>query len=575
MPAPLPGNTTMLRAFCCAGRTGSGQDGELGGSVVAMLRCLVVVTLILSGAAWAAGATDEAREATAQKYPVRLDDQTVLYVRQGLRSFTAAERADQLSQRLTQLANDPAITPFKVAVEETKVSSDLLVGNEPIVSVFDRDASDFLGKTRHEVAEEAARKIEEAVARYRQERAPKALAIDAAKAGAAVFVAALFLLVFERLFRKGRQLVLDSATRELAKVESKMKYVVSAAQLRWPLLLLLRVVRLIVWIMVLYGALTFSLSFFPHTRSVAHDIDTLVLAPLGHLGLEVLTALPELLVVLVIALVARWLIRGARFFFYQVERKRITIQGFYPEWARPTQRLVTVLVLIIAVIMAYPYIPGSRSPAFQGIAIFLGLLGSLGATGVVANLINGLLITYMRSFKVGDLVRIGDVTGVVEESSLLVTRLRTAKNVSISVPNSLVLSGQVINYSASGKPMLTTQVTIGYDTPWRQVHAMLLGAAAATEDVQTDPPPFVLQTALDDFYVRYELSFSVIDLTRLPTTLSTLHQRIQDEFNSHGVQIMSPHFVANPGSPAVVPRDKWYTPPAVEGESGTPAGGAS
>jgi small-conductance mechanosensitive channel len=540
-----------------------------------MLRGLVLATLVAAGAAWGANATDEAREATVEKFPVRIGDQTVLYVRQGIRTFTAAERAEQLSHRLTRLADDPKLSPFKVTVEETRGSSDLLVGNEPIVSVFDADARDFAGATRHQVAVAAARKIEEAVSQYREERTPKALAIDAAKAGAVIFVAALFLLLFERLFRKGRQLVLDSANRELAKVEHKMKYVVNAEQLRWPLLLLLRVVRLVVWILVLYGALTFALSFFPHTRSVAHDVDALVLGPLGRLGVGILTALPELLVVLVIALVARWLIRAARYFFSQVERKRITIQGFYPEWARPTQRLVTLLVLIVAVIMAYPYIPGAKSPAFQGIAIFLGLLGSLGATGVVANLINGLLITYMRSFQVGDLVRIGDVTGVVEESSLLVTRLRTAKNVSISVPNSLVLSGQVINYSVSGKPMLTTQVTIGYDTPWRQVHAMLLGAAGATEGVQTDPQPFVLQTALDDFYVRYELNFSVGDLTRLPATLSKLHQRIQDEFNSHGVQIMSPHFIANPDSPAVVPREKWFTPPAVEEDPGTPAGGPS
>ncbi len=566
----------------CASRPNRPVPGVKGG-VVAILRGTVAAALMLgcaaTGALAAEGlreatgaqATQEPREATAQKFPVHLGDRTVLYVRQGLRSFTAAERAEQLSQRLTELADNRAMTPFKVRVEETKDSSDLLVGNEPIVSVFDTDARDFLGATRRKVAEEAARKMEQAVVQYRAERTPRALAIDAAKAAAVAVVAALFLLLFERLFRSGRRLILQSATRELAKVESKMKYAVSAEQLRWPLLLLLRVVRLIVWVTVLYGALTVTLSFFPHTRSLARETDVLVLAPLGELALGMLAALPELLVVLVIALVARWLIRGARLFFYQVEHKRFTIEGFYPEWARPTQRIVTVLVLVVAVIMAYPYIPGSKSPAFQGIAIFLGLLGSLGATGVVANLINGLLITYMRSFKLGDLVKIGDVLGVVEESSLLVTRLLTAKNVSISVPNSLVLSGQVINYSASGKPILTTQVTIGYDTPWRQVHAMLLDAAAATDSIQTDPRPFVLQTALDDFYIRYELNFSVADLTRLPATVSMLHQHILDEFNAHGVQIMSPHFVTNPDVPAVVPREKWYAAPAAPEKPGESA----
>jgi len=522
----------------------------------------VAAALVLSALGLTARAADEAREATAQKYPVRLGDQTVLYVRQGITNYSAAERAEQLSKRLRQLADDPRIEPFKVVVDETNASSDLLVGDDPIVSVFDADARDFAGYTRREVAITAARRIEAAVAEYRAERAPAALAVGAAKAAAAVAVAIAFLVFFEWLFRKGRRLLLESASRELAKVETRTGYFFRADQLRWPLLLLFRLVRALAWVGVSYAALSTALSFFPHTRSVAREIDTLVLEPLGRLGLGVLEALPELLVVLVIALVARWAIRGNRYFFAQVERKRIEIQGFYPEWARPTQRLVSVIVLIVAVIMAYPYIPGSKSPAFQGIAIFLGLLGSLGATGVVANLINGLLITYMRSFRVGDLVRIGDTMGVVEESSLLVTRLRTPKNVSISVPNSLVLSGQVVNYSIAGTPLLTTQVTIGYDAPWRQVHAMLLAAAAATEEVEKDPPPFVLQTGLDDFYVRYELNFSVSELKRLNAIVSRLHQHIQDEFNAHGVQIMSPHFVNNPEAPAIVPRERWHAAPA-------------
>jgi small-conductance mechanosensitive channel len=338
----------------------------------------------------------------------------------------------------------------------------------------------------------------------------------------------------------------------------------------------MRLAHVAAWLGTIYVVLSLSLSYFAETRGIARRLADLVLEPLSGLARGVLEALPGLAVILVIAMVARYILHSARFFFTQVADGRVHIEGFYPEWARPTQRLVTVLVLISAVIMAYPYIPGSGSPAFQGMAIFLGLLGSLGATGVVSNLINGLLITYMRSFRTGDLVKIGDTTGVVAESSLLVTRLRTIKNIEISVPNSLVLSGQVINYSISGRPTLSTTVTIGYDTPWRQVHAMLLGAAERTPQISGDPPPFVLQTALDDFYVRYELNFTLTELARMPIAMSQLHQNIQDAFNEHGVQIMSPHFVANPEAPAIVPPAKWYAPPAKRPQDEAPpaAGGA-
>lgn len=545
----------------------------MGGSVLRDPIRIVAVALIMAGMALPAGANEKSREAAAEKFAVRLGDQVVLFVREGIKEYSASERADRLSQRLQRLADNPNVEPFKVMVEETDISSDLIVANEILVSVFDADARNFAGRTRNEVATSAARLIERAVAQYRQERSAASLSIGAAKTGATLVVAMLFLWLFQRAFRRVRRIALDRAGRELEKVESKVNRVIRAEQLRWPLLILMRIILAVVWIAAVYLAVSLSLSYFPHTRTVAREIDDLVLAPLAVLGLDVLAALPGLLVVLVIALAARWAIRGNRVFFTQVERKRIRIEGFYPEWARPTQRLVSVVVLIVAVIMAYPYVPGSGSPAFQGIAIFLGLLGSLGATGVVSNLINGLIITYMRSFRVGDLVRIGDTMGVVTESTLIVTRLRTAKNVEISVPNSLVLSGQVINYSVSGKPLLTTQVTIGYDTPWRQVHALMLAAAAASEDVESDPQPFVLQTALDDFYVRYELNFSVSELARLPAIMSRLHQHVQDQFNAHGVQIMSPHFEKNPESPAVVPRDKWYTAPAAAEGAQAPASG--
>jgi small-conductance mechanosensitive channel len=535
---------------------------------------LFVIMLLGSTLALPLGA-QEAREATGEKFAVRIDDETVFFVRQGIKSLTPQDRAEAISLRLKRLADNPEVSEVKVVVEETPISSDLRVGDTILVSVFDVDA-EGLGRSRSEVAAIAAQRIEESVARYRAERTPKVLLIAIGQTVSTLVIAALLLLVFERLYRRLRRFLLAGWDAQLARVEHRTGRTFRAAQLRWPLLAFMRLAHVAAWLGTIYVVLSLSLSYFAETRGIARRLADLVLEPLSGLARGVLEALPGLAVILVIAMVARYILHSARFFFTQVADGRVHIEGFYPEWARPTQRLVTVLVLISAVIMAYPYIPGSGSPAFQGMAIFLGLLGSLGATGVVSNLINGLLITYMRSFRTGDLVKIGDTTGVVAESSLLVTRLRTIKNIEISVPNSLVLSGQVINYSISGRPTLSTTVTIGYDTPWRQVHAMLLGAAERTPQISGDPPPFVLQTALDDFYVRYELNFTLTELARMPIAMSQLHQNIQDAFNEHGVQIMSPHFVANPEAPAIVPPAKWYAPPAKRPQDEAPpaAGGA-
>jgi len=220
-------------------------------------------------------------------------------------------------------------------------------------------------------------------------------------------------------------------------------------------------------------------------------------------------------------------------------------------------------------VIAYPYIPGSNSRAFQGVSIFLGVLFSLGSTSVVANMVAGVILTYMRGFRVGDVVKIGDTTGKVLAVSLLVTRIRTPKNLEITIPNSLLMSNQVTNYSfaaGEGRLILPVSITIGYDAPWRQVHGLLLLAAERTEQVLRDPASFVLQRALDDFYVNYELNAYVATADSMPKVYSDLHQNIQDAFNEYGVQIMSPHYVADPETAKIVARENWRQAPATDAE---------
>jgi small-conductance mechanosensitive channel len=217
------------------------------------------------------------------------------------------------------------------------------------------------------------------------------------------------------------------------------------------------------------------------------------------------------------------------------------------------------MILAITAIAVFPYLPGAKSPAFKGISIFLGVLLSLGSTSAVANIVAGVILTYMRAFRLGDRVQIADTVGDVIEVSLLVTRIRTIKNVEITIANSMVLSSHIINFSGSvqkEKLILHTTVTIGYDAPWRKIHELLLAAAAETENVLKDPAPFVLQTALDDFYVHYQINAYTDMPARMAQTYSQLHEKIQDKFYEAGVEIMSPHFsTIRDGNRVAIPAD--------------------
>jgi len=238
-------------------------------------------------------------------------------------------------------------------------------------------------------------------------------------------------------------------------------------------------------------------------------------------------------------------LRGIRFFFKEIERKRIRINGFYAEWARPTFNLVRLVVIAFSVVVAFPYIPGSSSGAFKGVTLFMGLLVSLGSGSAMANIVSGIILIYMRPFSVGDRIRIGEAFGDVVDRNLLTTRIRTPKNERVTIPNTNILSGQIINYTSKARTkelIIYTSITIGYDTPWREVHALLIDAAVRTENILQDPEPYVLQIDLNDFYVEYQIN-GYTDMPRAtPTTYSDLRQNIQDCFNEAGREILSPHY---------------------------------
>jgi small-conductance mechanosensitive channel len=338
-----------------------------------------------------------------------------------------------------------------------------------------------------------------------------------------------------------------------------------AGSLKWGA----QILQLAAAVMVIYLYVTIIFSFFEFSQTWAKTLVGYVVSPLRDVFVALVSYLPNVFFIVVIAFVTRYVLKVIHLIFLEIGKGTISLPGFYREWSEPTYKIVRFLVIAFAAVVIFPYLPGSSSPAFQGISVFLGVLFSLGSTSAIANVVAGVVLTYMRPFKIGDRVKIADTLGDVIEKTLLVTRVRTIKNVDITIPNAMVLGSHIINFSSSAQArglILHSSVTIGYDVPWRKVHELLIAAANATEDILKDPAPFVLQTSLDDSYVSYELNAYTDKPNLMASIYSQLHQNIQDKFNEACVEIMSPHYSAvRDGNKAAIPDDylpKGYAAPS-------------
>jgi len=312
---------------------------------------------------------------------------------------------------------------------------------------------------------------------------------------------------------------------------------------------------------VIFAFINTILALFEWTREVSIAIAAFVGNTIGVIWSKFVAYLPDLFTALVIIGFAYGIIRLFRLVFEGMGRQRIKVPGFYPEWSKTSFNLLRLLIMAMTVVVVFPYLPGSDSPAFQGVSIFVGVLLSLGSTTAVANVVAGIVITYTRAFRIGDYVQISDTEGKIIERTAFVTRIRTTKNVEVSMPNASIMSDKVINYSTQAKQSgitLHTGVTIGYDVPWPKVQELLLAAANATEHIEQDPAPFVLQTSLDDNYVAYELNAYTRRADIRPRIYSDLHANILDAFHMAGVEITSPHYraIRDGNDPAIAPVTK-------------------
>jgi small-conductance mechanosensitive channel len=329
----------------------------------------------------------------------------------------------------------------------------------------------------------------------------------------------------------------------------------------------IKIFKFFISIIIAYFFFTILFSFFSFSQDWASTLVSYIITPLKSVLDSFVGFLPNLFTIIVIVFVTRYVLKFIKFLFNEIERGTIFFPKFPSEWAEPTYKIVRFLLFAFAAIVIFPYLPGSNSDAFKGVSVFLGIMFSIGSSSAIANIVAGVVLTYMRPFKIGDRVKIADTMGDIIEKTLLVTRVRTIKNVDISIPNAMVLGSHIINFSSSAKDkglILHTSVTIGYDVHWKKVHELLLSAAKQTENTLTEPSPFILQTSLDDSYVSYELNVYTEKPGIMAKIYSELHQNIQDKFNEAGVEIMSPHYSAvRDGNSTAIPEDylpKGYTP---------------
>ena len=490
---------------------------------------------------------------------VTLDGRRVIEIRVAAGAQKPVDLTRRVSRELRRLADDPLVRPEQLVVEEHPpywmVAQQMADGTSlPKLAVDARAARSF-GLSQQALAERYRDQLQAAIRRYRSSHSLESWMRGTALAAGLLGVYLLWLNGQKRLHRRLRRTLLARCPG----LRLGPTQLLEPAQLRRLLLILLNLLHWALLLLVSYLLIPLLLGFFPPTQELAAGLRGQILAAVGGLGSLLLAQVPSLLAIGLILAVTALLVRASNAWFQALDQGQVRLPGFYREWGRPTGRIAAVLIVMAGLVTAYPYVPGAGSKTFQGAGLFVGVLAALGSSAVATNVISGVMLIYTRGFQEGDRVEINGVVGVVQDRALLVTRIRTPRQEVVSIPNATVISASIVNFSLAeredGIPVaVTTTVTIGYDVPWRQVHALLLEAAAGSEGIAGDPVPFVLQTSLNDFHISYELTAHVRDVNRYREALSQLLGAIQDRFAAAGVEILSPgyHAIRN-GNRSTVP----------------------
>lgn len=498
-------------------------------------------------------------ESKLKGYPVNPFKDTLFYVYNKVGSFSAENRAKAITTKIKSLYEDDLFKADSLKIVPSDISLDIVYkGDLILMSVLDADAASE-NKSVQEVANRNFNAIKKAVVyqNVNYSLLPKRLGFTALL----ILILGVVLFLVSKIFSKIQSYFSKRKDRYFKGFTYNNINVLAPDKQEFVVIRIIGIIKIITLIVIAYLTLPILFSIFPATKAYTNTILKWTLTPIHSALMGFVDFLPNLFTIVVIVLIFRYTLKIIKFFVDEINKENIKVDGFYSDWAKPTFNIIRLLAYAFMLVVIFPYLPGSDSPIFKGVSVFVGILFSLGSSNAIANMVAGLVITYMRPFKIGDFIKIGDVSGEVIEKTALVTRIRTPKFEDITIPNATVLSSTSTNYSANTKQetnglLIHTTVTIGYDVPWKDIHKALIEAALKTELVEQTPPPFVLQTSLDDFYVSYQINVYTKEPTKQPRIYSSLHQNIQDSFNAAGIEIMSPHYNAvRDGNSTTIPEN--------------------
>ena len=529
-----------------------------------VVRALLAIGL--AGVAVAAGHTRAATAAADPSLPAReravlmIANRPIIALSGPIAGYSARDRVQASAERIERVLD--ADRTAAVSMQPSEDGTQVLVGGRPAFLVTGADVDTQIGETTENVAREAGKRLERAIVEHAEQRTPRYMLVAAASIAGATLLALLLLRAVALVGRFVGTRLSDVSARRTQALNVQGVRLFDARHVDVIIRRTVQALSLLFGAFVVYAWMTFTLTRIPYTRPWGEQLEGRLVAIVLDAALSIVSAIPGIVIAFLVLVLARAITQLTGAFFDRIAQGKLNVGGLDADTAAPTRRITTVVIWLFALALAYPYLPGAQTDAFKGLSVLVGLMVSIGASGVVGQAASGLILMYTRTLRVGEYVRVSETEGTVAGIGLFTTRIRTGMGEEVLLPNTIVVQNATHNFSRvrpGNGCVLDTVVTIGYSTPWRQVHAMLLEAARRQPDIAPEPAAFVRQTALSDFYVEYRLvaQTTAASAHQRADVLNRLHSTIQDVFNENGVQIMSPHYMLDPPEPQVVPKSRW------------------